>query len=61
MALGCRAAVKNKPKPDLIVLITDGDTPWPGVEELKGTKIITAVCGACTDVPGHMNPVFVDV
>lgn len=62
MALGTRAAVANKPKPDVVVLITDGLTPWPTAMDVKSVKMITAICGECgtKSVPPYMNPIFVD-
>jgi len=62
MALGVRAALKNKPKPDIIVLLTDGETPWPEAHELTKIKMITCICGPIGEerIPSYMNPIFVD-
>lgn len=38
MTKGIAAALREKPKPNLIVLFTDGHTPWPG-EPLDGGRV----------------------
>jgi hypothetical protein len=62
MRVGIRLALKSRPAPDFIVLLTDGDTPYPTLAELKGVKIITAICGRSIEhVPAHMNPILVEI
>lgn len=64
MRVGIRAALKIKPRVDIIVLITDGDTPYPDARELKGVSMITAICNEddTTDrVPKHMGAIWVDI
>lgn len=63
MRIGVLAAKKNKPKPDIIILLTDGDTPWPSAAEVQGLKIITGICNESdklAGVPPWMNPIWVD-
>lgn len=63
MRAGVLAAKGQKMKPDIIVLITDGDTPWPSADEVKGLKIITAIIHErdTNGCPEYMNPVHVPV
>jgi hypothetical protein len=42
MRVGIREALEIKPKPDVIIVITDGDTPWPS-QSPKRTKIVAAL------------------
>ncbi len=63
MRVGVLAAKKNKPKPDIIILLTDGDTPWPSAAEVQGCKLITGICNESdklAGVPHWMNPIWVD-
>lgn len=63
MRVGVLAAKKNKPKPDIIILLTDGDTPWPTAAEVMGVKLITGICNESdrlASVPPWMNPLWVD-
>lgn len=64
MDRGVRAAVASQPKPTLIILLTDGETPWPSKKDLKGTRIITAITSesesALSQAPKYMNPLWVD-
>lgn len=63
MRVGVLAAKKQKVKPDIIVLLTDGDTPWPSAEEVKGTTIITGIVheSGTNGCPPWMNPIHIDV
>lgn len=62
MRVGVRAARKQRVKPDIIVVITDGDTPWPEPQDVQGVKIITAICNksGIGDCPAWMNPIWVN-
>jgi predicted metal-dependent peptidase len=61
MRIGVLAAKRNKPKPDVVVLLTDGETPWPEAHEVRDIKIITAICNEREiSVPHYMNPIWVD-
>ena len=61
MRVGVLAALKNKPKPDIVVLLTDGETPWPSASEVSQIKMITAICNERNvPVPPHMNAIWVD-
>lgn len=61
MRVGVRAARSQRIKPDIIVVITDGDTPWPEAKDVQGVLMITALCAdSIGDCPSWMNPVLVD-
>lgn len=62
MAHGVRVVLASKPKPDIIVLLTDAETPWPHAHEVAKVRMITCICGNTdhNQVPPHMNPIFVD-
>ncbi|MFY9223618.1 MAG: VWA-like domain-containing protein, partial [Blastocatellia bacterium] len=42
MCMGIEAALKTKPRPQVIIVITDGDSPWP-CKQLKNTQLIVAL------------------
>lgn len=45
MRVGIRAALKSKPKPNVVVLFTDGFTPWPEQPLPDGTKLVVGLVG----------------
>src|SRR5205085_9833975 len=44
MAAGIEAALRAKPKPAVVVVLTDGYTPWPPVAP-KGTRVVVGLLG----------------
>ncbi len=50
MRVGLEAAAKLRPRPDIIIVITDGFTPWPD-EPPRGTRVIVAHLGDGGTVP----------
>ena len=44
MRLGFRAVVAERPRPDIVICFTDGDTPWPGSAP-PGSAVIAAILG----------------
>jgi hypothetical protein len=44
MGAGIAAALATKPKPAVIVVLTDGYTPWPSSPP-KGTRVIVGLLG----------------
>ena len=48
MRVGIARAVTGRPRPDLIVVLTDGDTPWP-VRRPPGVGVVIVVIGDDTD------------
>ena len=44
MAEGIRRAVELRPRPDVIVVVTDGYTPWPD-EAPRGSRVVVVILG----------------
>ena len=44
MRVGIATAASQKPRPDLIVVFTDGETPWPETAP-PGSLVIAALLG----------------
>lgn len=53
MGVGIKAASELKPRPDTIIVLTDGYTPWPSVKP-EGSAVVIGVIGA--DEPGRLDP-----
>jgi predicted metal-dependent peptidase len=47
---GIRAASLRQPRPDAMVVITDGDTPWPEQGPL-GIRVIVVLVGRTNTIP----------
>ncbi len=47
MTVGLEAAVRLRPRPSVVVVLTDGMTPWPA-EAPKGMQIVVGVIGGGT-------------
>ena len=45
MRIGIKAALAGKPAPNVIVLFTDGYTPWPSEPLPKGTRLVVGLVG----------------
>lgn len=62
MRVGVAAARKQRIKPDIILLLTDGDTPWPDAEDVKGLTMITGIVheDGINGCPSWMNPIHID-
>jgi predicted metal-dependent peptidase len=56
MRVGLEAAAKLRPRPNVIVVITDGYTPWPS-EPPRGIRVIVAHMGDGGAVPGWAKEV----
>lgn len=54
MVVGIEAAAKDRP--DVIVLLTDGGTPWPAEDKMPPCKLVVAVLGKAR-VPAHIRKV----
>jgi predicted metal-dependent peptidase len=51
MRVGIRAALACRPRPDAVIVLTDGDTPWPA-ERLRGTVLVVGLLRpTCHPVP----------
>lgn len=63
MGVGIAAALKLTPRPDVIVVLTDGYTPWP--DHPAGARVIVALLGRhaapARSVPGWATTVTVPV
>lgn len=44
MRVGIQTALESKPRPQIIIVITDGATPWPPASP-KNTKVVVALLG----------------
>jgi predicted metal-dependent peptidase len=42
MRVGIKAAIEQKPKPDVVIVFTDGETPWPEAP-YDTTKVIAVL------------------
>lgn len=62
MRVGVREAMRLKPKPHVIVILTDGYTPWPNEEDSKGAIVIAVITpgGCARNVPGHIKVIQVN-
>lgn len=62
MDLCVRAALSQKIKPDLLLLLTDGDTPWPAPEVVRKVRMITGIVheSGTNGCPEYMNPIWID-
>lgn len=54
MGAGITAAAALRPRPDVIVVLTDGWTPWPDAAP-RGCRVVAGVIGDGT-IPGDMPP-----
>lgn len=61
MVVGIQAADRPKrgSRPDVIVLVTDGETPWPTPQQMPRAKLVVAVIGNRQSVPPHIQRVVV--
>lgn len=57
---GFAAARARRPPPDLIIVITDGHTPWPDRPDAR-TRVIVCLLDAAAEPPGWAETVRVDV
>jgi predicted metal-dependent peptidase len=68
MRVGIQRAAELKPTPDVIVVLTDGETPWPSVEQMpRKSRLVVAVVsessGAFDHLPEYIkrSAVFIDM
>jgi predicted metal-dependent peptidase len=50
MSIGLAAAMEERPQPDLIIVLTDGYTPWP--VEAPAAEVVVGLLADDGDVPG---------
>ena len=59
MRIGINAAVKLRPRPDIVIVLTDGYTPWPNYQP-RGIRVIVGLIGnARHTVPEWMQVVHI--
>ena len=61
MRVGIAAAESSRPKPDVIVVLTDGDTPWP--DRPTRSRLVAAIIGdrrSADNAPVWATTVLVD-
>jgi predicted metal-dependent peptidase len=61
MGVGIQAALKLKPRPQVVIVLTDGYTPWP--ETAPRAKVIVGLLGDDADmaVPSWAKPVKISI
>lgn len=61
MRVGIDEAMSNRNRPDVVIVLTDGYTPWPN-EPLKGATLIVGLTqeGATNDVPDWARRVLIN-
>lgn len=64
MRVGIAAAVAGKPKPAVVIVLTDGETPWPDSSPV-GVKVIAGIISVraaelCAQAPGWLRCVSID-
>jgi hypothetical protein len=60
MRVGIAAAEASRPRPDVVVVLTDGMTPWP--ERPTRSRLVVAIIGAAgtvSDTPDWATTVLV--
>jgi len=50
LTVGIGAAIRSRPRPDLVVVITDGWTPWP-TSAPRGIRTIAVLLGGTSPAP----------
>jgi len=58
MGIGIDAAMKLKQKPDIIIVLTDGQTPWPN--RPPKAKTIIGLLGGDTDTPKWAKKIIIE-
>jgi hypothetical protein len=56
MRVGIAAAESSRPQPDVVVVLTDGLTPWPGTP-IPAARLIAAIIGDCEDPPSWIEAI----
>ena len=55
MRVGIDRAVSDKPRPDILVVITDGETPWP--DSAPPVKLIACIVNEYQDGPSYAKTI----
>ena len=59
MGAGLAAASELRPRPALVVVLTDGHTPWPSAPP-KGTRVVVGLMDPLGSVPDWANSVPIE-
>lgn len=59
MGAGLAAAGELRPRPDLVVVLTDGHTPWPPTPP-KGTRVVVGLMDPTGHAPGWATTIAVE-
>lgn len=60
MGAGITAALARRPRPDVVVVLTDGETPWPGTAP-RGVRVVVGLLGErAPDGPRWARSVRID-
>ncbi len=59
MGAGLAAAAELRPRPDLILVLTDGHTPWPSAPP-RGARVIVGLMDHSGSVPGWATSVAIE-
>ena len=60
MGAGLDAACSLKPRPDLVIVLTDGFTPWPGAAPSRA-RVVVGLMDAGGSVPPWAHSVLIDL
>lgn len=60
MGAGLRAAARLWPRPEVVVVMTDGATPWPAQPTPRGAKVIAALVSGPIPAPAWVEAVVVE-
>jgi predicted metal-dependent peptidase len=58
MCAGIAAACELRPRPDLVVVLTDGRTPWPSTEP-RGTRVVVGLMDPRGSVPSWATKIVI--
>lgn len=59
MGIGIKAADELRPRPDLIIVLTDGYTPWP--QDAPASKVVIGILGSEENASGWQTPEYANV
>lgn len=60
MRVGIDTALDMKPKPDVVIVLTDGYTPWPEHAPADGTKVIAVLTQKSEKPPDWIRTLYVN-
>jgi predicted metal-dependent peptidase len=58
MRVGIEAALARKPRPDVVIVVSDGYTPWPA--EAPAVPVIACLTAKSTEPPGWIKTVYIN-